>query len=118
MPETDRVLLLGSQPRRVHALAQTLRRAIAESAKARGEWTIEALVAHMRANGHVVIRVPVGGLFTAAADRLDVEVTVDDDRGEVVFTLVDEAGEPVPAGPSAAAPDPDRQARLPVGGGR
>lgn len=113
--EGDRVLLLGDRPRRVHALAQALRRSIADSDKARGEWTVEALVAHMTSNGHVVIRVPVGGLFTAAARRYDVEVTVDDDAGELVFTLLDEHGKPVEAPAGADAPA-GQQARFDVGG--
>ena len=89
--------------RRIHLLARGIRKELQEGGPVvKAEWLREALIADLATNGRREVRIPVGVFFSTAAAELDVDLDVDDTRGEIVVRLIGE-----PAGTSLADSDRD-----------
>jgi hypothetical protein len=80
--------------RRVHALAHL----VTEQLKTRtgeADWLREALVVDLLSDTRTEIRLGLGAFFEAAKDDYDVALSVDEQAGELVITLVDADGKPI-----------------------
>lgn len=91
--------------RRVHALSRLLSEQLGQKG-ARAEWIEEALIADLMHNGRAEIRVPISAFFVAAQEDQELEITVDEEAGELVVRLAGgppaRDGQPLPPLPTGA----------------